>query len=96
MVVQMAEKKLRQAKAREADTAAARQLDMQLLAEKQRLKAEKLERSAAMRQTAHQQRKAINAETRNRFNTNRGAMTDAERKFQSSVLQVGHTIAVMT
>ena len=88
--MQMAEKKLQQQKTREADMAAAKELDLQLLAEKQRLKAEKLDRSAAMRQAAHQQRKAINVETRQRFNAQRGAMSDDERKFQSSVLQVSH------
>ena len=84
----MADKKLQQAEAKAADLAAARELDEQLLAEKKRLKAAKLQKSNAMRMAAHQQRKAINAETRQRFNAYRGSMNDAERKFHGSVLQV--------
>ena len=85
----MADKKLQQERATAADMAAARELSEQLRTEKERLKAEKIQRSNAMRAAAHQQRKAINVETRQRFTSCRGAMDDAERKFQGSVLQVG-------
>lgn len=87
-VLQMADKKLQQQRDKAADMAAAKELSEQLLAEKERLKLEKIQRSNAMRATAHQQRKAINAETRQRFRSCQGAMDTAERKYHGEVLQV--------
>ena len=84
----MADKKLQQARAKADDMAAAKELSEQLLAERERLKSERIQRSNAMRATAHQQRKAINAETRQRFNSCQGTMDTAERKYHGGVLQV--------
>ena len=93
--VQMVDKKLQQERATAAEMTAARELSKQLRTDKERLKAEKIQRSNAMRAAAHQQRKAINVETRQRFTSCRGAMDDAERKYQSSVLQVGNPMCTL-